>query len=117
MSRTVKVNGNEYHVKSNYQPRPLYAIDELPIGIAEEWFAYAIPADLENDAIDFSARFFEYRGSWYDVNEFESVVNDFKVMGWDGVQTESHFSAVVVQWFNVDGEYRYDEIVVGYVHW
>lgn len=97
-------------IKSNMHTRPLFAVSDLPAGVAADWFSYV-------DADDYSARFFEYRGAWYDVHEFQVAPDGYKARGWDGVQPESYFSAVLVQWFDRDGAYRDDEIVVGYAHW
>lgn len=106
---TKTVSGNTYHVKCNNKPRPLYSLADRP-ELAEE-FDYITGDD------QYSARLFNYRGSWYDYYEFEVAADNFKALGFDGMQGESYFSAVAVRYFDADG-YEYDgEIVVGYIHW
>jgi hypothetical protein len=95
-------------VTSNRIARPLYSANDLSTAVLVEFFDYAI-----NDT-DESAHFFQYRGWWYDAHEFTVAPDEFKARGWDGVQPDSMGTGVAVQWFDRDGEYRYDEIVVGY---
>jgi hypothetical protein len=54
-----------------------------------------------------SAAFFRYKGRLYDLGEFERSW----IEGWDGIQTDSMFSAVIVR-LDPCGEY----VVVGTVY-
>ena len=114
MSKTVKVNGNTYHVKCNRIPRELLAWKQLEHAVIGEWFGEDY--NIGNDDM-WSPRFFQYRGAWYDMFEFERAGHDVSALGFDGVQTESAFSAVVVSYFDRDGYEYEDGIVVGYIHW
>lgn len=104
---------NTYHVKTNRHTRPLISWQELEHEVIGEYFGedYSIAGE------EWSPRFFNYRGAWYDYYEFESARDDVKALGFDGVQFESAFSAVVVSYFNKDGYELDNEIIVGYIHW
>jgi hypothetical protein len=115
MSTTRTVNGRTYHVACNNIPRELVCFAELPEGVADEWFDY-LPRPVTDDE-DWSPRFVQYRGSWYDVHEFEPAGDDLRALGFDGVQTESYFSAVALRYFDRDGVEYDDAVVVGYIHW
>ena len=98
-------------ITTNHHPRPMLRVDELPAGVRAEYFDY-----VNEDSQD-GASFFQYRGWWYDAHEFTVAPNDLKGRGWDGVQTDSAWSGIAVQWFDADGEYREDEIVVASLYW
>ena len=104
------INGTELHVKTNRHPRPLLSFAEIPAS-ARHWFDYVAEDE------QFDARFFSYRGSWYDAREFERADESVAALGFDGVQTDSYFSAVVVSYSDSDGDYLDDAIVAGYLHW
>ena len=76
-----------------------------------EWFDYVTEPDEFNR--------FRYRGEVYDLGEFEAATGDIFSLGFDGWQTESAFSAVVVKLFDEDGSLLGwgDEVIVGYAHW
>jgi hypothetical protein len=79
----------------------------------------------------YETRFFEYRGSWYDVQEFTRIVvadtpqpgfaitvpADSPIAKWQGCQTESAWSAVLVRYPEDDYGVDTESIVVGYSHW
>lgn len=102
----------ELHFKSNRHSRKLYAYAELEHAVIAEWFGDDYPVDDE-----WEHTFFNYRGSWYDMREFERAPDAYKAHGWDAVQTESYFSAVVITYWDYDGYELDDEVIVGYVHW
>lgn len=97
-------------IKSNHQERELFSFEDLPANKKEN-FDYIQGEDR------FSLRLFSYRGSWYDYYEFDRAGDDLKAKGWDGVQTESYFSAVLVTYWDRDGNNLEDSIIVGYCHW
>lgn len=92
--------------KTNGHARDLLTIEELPQGIVEEWFEYVEPDDDQ-----WSARFFEYRGSWYDTSDgFIPTPNlPTGVAIW---QPESCFSAVGIRYVE-----DYSRVIVTHCHW
>lgn len=129
-------------LKTNHHVRPLVAWIDLPESARPD-FEYVIatddgtpPAAWPDEA--YTPRFVLYRGSWYDVHEFQrisressrvrdplaysafgiTVSDDSPIAWWDGAQTESAFSAVVVKWAADEwGEPGSEYVVVGYAHW
>lgn len=110
MSTTVETEHGPLHVKCNNKPRPLVMWHDLP---ESERATFDYVPDSEHEVF----RFFEYRGSWYDDHEFEGAPDSFRALGFDGIQTESYFSAVVLRYYDKDGYAYDDEVVVGYIHW
>jgi hypothetical protein len=112
MSKTIidPADGATMHFKSNHQWRELFMLDALPEKDQAD-FTYIEGEDR------YSTRLFKYRGSWYDTAEFTIAPDRIKALGFDGVSTESYFSAVIVCYFDKDGHYHDDEIIVGYIHW
>lgn len=106
-------------IKTNNKPRALVSLAQLPDGVHAEWFDYVDAAELAGTGEDHSPRFFCYRGSWYDSAEFELAPADIRRHGFDGVQTESYFSAVLLRYFDREGNLidDGDSVVVGYAHW
>lgn len=98
-------------IATNHQPRPLRALYEIPAKAAE-WFDYIEGEDAH------SPRLFEYRGEWYDCHAFERTDSTLGYRpelideGWDFVQTDSAFSAVVFN-YTLD----LDAVVVGRATW
>ena len=113
----------EVTVKTNHVPRELMAGYELPGGVLEREFDY-----LDTDEAC-SPRFFQYRGSWHDSYEFFPIApiraGDHQLMtlrieprspllGWDGYQSDSFFSGLVLKWARDDcGQPDWDRIIVG----
>ena len=94
------------NVITNNKPRMLLMWAELPEGIGESEFDYV------DDADRYDPRFFKYRGAWYDVFEFEYISDQpcyasFRGK-WDGVQTDSFFSGIVLRWVD-----EFDSVIVG----
>ena len=95
-------------VITNNKPRMLLMWAELPEGIGESEFGY-----VEDDADRYEPRFFNYRGVWYDIFEFEYISDQpcFAALRrgkWTLVQTTSYFTGVVIRW------HRYfDSVIVG----
>ena len=111
MSR-IKRDGITVH--SNYGARELVAYNELPES-ALSWFDY-----IDEDE-KYSPRFFQYLGSWYDLNEFlHAGASTMPYSGkspWVGVQNDSIFSATVVRYYECDGDIDQSYVVVGRAHW
>ena len=104
-------------IKTNNVPRDLISGSELPPGIMESEFDY-VPEDDR-----YSPRFFQYRGAWYDAHEFvtigkrsdlrqsfrHDVDDDSPLLAWDGIQTDTYFSGILIRWTDHDCE----RVVVG----
>lgn len=104
------INGTTYHVHTNRHARPLHSyLDLLESERAD--FEYIEGEDR------YSLRLFNYRGAWFDYHEFEVAGHDVKALGFDGVQTDSYFSATVVSYFDREGNELDGEIIVGRIHW
>lgn len=101
-------------VITNNQPRDLFALADLPAK-AQADFDYIDAGD------EHSTRLFQYKGSWYDLHEFTRVQSrgaarfgdhpvdtDSPLRAWDGIQTETFFSGVLVRHID-DG----DRVIVG----
>lgn len=92
--------------KTNNIARDLHALWELPKDVASTDFDY-----LDNDDDNFTPRFFEYRGAWYDTND-GFMVTDNMPNGVDAWQPQSYFSAVGIRYVE-----DYERVVVTYCHW
>ena len=94
------------NVITNNKPRTLLMWAELQEGIGESEFDYV------DDADRYEPRFFNYRGAWYDAFEFEYISDQpcyASLRGkWDGVQTTSYFTGIVVRW-----RQEFESVVVG----
>lgn len=102
MTFTIITNNHEYE---------LHAIDQIPMRVVFDQFDYVLE-DIKdiNTSNDYSPRFFKYRGTWYDVHEFVRIeferTNSFTTVvdkdsplaRWDGVQSDSYFSGIVVKY-------------------
>jgi hypothetical protein len=97
----------KYVVTTNNKPRTLVSLAEVPAGIRSD-FDYITGEDV------YAPRLVQYRGSWYDVNDTEGLApDDLRALGWDVYLTDTFFSGIVFRHFDADGEYRYDNVVVG----
>jgi hypothetical protein len=111
-------------IKTNNVPRDLVTFHEVPL-------KYRPDFDYIDESEHCDVRFFQYRGTWYDVTEFVRIVerakfnggfahpvdSDSPLMKWHGVQTDSFFSGVVVRYpVNERGDIAdCDRVVVGLV--
>lgn len=109
--RTITDEGLEFVFKSDNRPRDLVMWHDVPED-ERHWFDY-VTSDEDRGTF----RFFCFRGSWYDANEFEVAPARFKRLGFDGIQTSSYFDAVILRYFDRDGYAYDDQVVVGYVFW
>lgn len=102
---------------TNNQPRELVCFHNLPESEQSD-FDY-----IEGDD-RFNPRFFKYKGAWYDSGEFIRIIerrdsyngwahqadNDSPLLAWDGIQTESYFSGVLIKQV---AEHDYESVIVG----
>lgn len=113
-------------ITTNNVPRDLITVADL--SEAERTYLDYIPEEEH-----FSPRIFRYRGEVYDVNEFVRIVpmgskdpNAFvtrapegsPLLQWDGIQTDSYFSGVLVRWPLMFPEWPekghdYERVIVG----
>lgn len=113
MSVQIDTERGPIYFISNHKPRAVVSYLDLPEA-EQKNFDYT---DAEEHS---DYRFFEYLGSWYDLSEFTTDTTDeMRARGFDGISTDSYFSATVVKWFDADGIYTPSEgeIVVGRIHW
>lgn len=112
MSKIIDGQYGPMHLKTNYQWRELFALEDARVPEKERAdFDYIEGEDRH------STRLFNYRGSWYDSHEFTIAPDSVKRIGFDGIQSESAFSAVILRYYDDEGYYHDDEIIVGYIHW
>lgn len=91
-------------VTTNNIPRPMVCLADLPAKTQLDF-------DYVREQGDYSERFVQYKGCWYDVYDSQSVTrelgfNQFK--GWHGVVSDSFFSGVLFKLVD-DG----DSVIVG----
>jgi hypothetical protein len=99
-------------IVTNNVPRDVLYWHQLPEDARND-FDY-----LESEEAQQEAKFFEYKDSYYDLHEFDSLGSagyrdELAQQGWHAVQTDSAFSAIVIKWANED----YDSVVVGRASW
>lgn len=92
-------------VITNHHERKVIEAWELPESKRKDFDYLDWPAILEGSD---SARFVEYRGQIYDLDEFTRTPEPLR--DWDGYLSDSYFSGVVFKWA-MDGR----EIVPEYV--
>lgn len=97
-------------ITTNRHKLPLLSGYELTRKEREE-LDYIAPVNDESTWSECTDRFFRYRGSIYDVYEFVRIVPrseqvgfehgvdaDSPLLKWDGIQTNSYFSGIVVKY-------------------
>lgn len=99
-----------HHLTTNRQPRDTHSWHDLSVK-EREWFDYITGDDRH------SLRLFQYRGSWYDYYEFERTSEFFAAEGWDGMQSQSAFDAILISFHGKGGELLDDQVIVGHIHW
>jgi hypothetical protein len=99
---------------TNNHPRPLACLAELPAKVQTD-FDYVVKDG------DYTARFVQYKGCWYDVYDTQAirtvpgvpmgwamvVAEDSPLADWDSIVSETFFSGVL---FRLVGD---DQVVVG----
>ena len=106
-------------VTTNHHPRDLLSGHDLPAGVLQSEFDYA---ELKEDSDEIhSARFFQYRESWYDVHQFSRIGEhtvEPHLAYWDGAQTDSAWSGVLFRYARDEfGEMDGDAVIVGSAYW
>ena len=100
----------ELHVVTNWHKRPKIYWHELTKNEREQ-FDY-----IKEDELEWFSGF-RYRGSVYDLGEFEIAPDIIKREGFDGWQTQSYFDGIAVMYFDREG-YEYDDaVIVAHIHW
>jgi hypothetical protein len=85
---------------TNNHPRPLACLAELPGKVRAEF-------DYVGDG-DYTARFVQYKGHWYDVYDSQACGVGFdQFKGWDGIVSETFFSGVLFRFADED------QVIVG----
>jgi hypothetical protein len=89
-------------ITTNWQARDLIDASELTEEEREE-FDYLDWDKIERG--EDSASFFRYKGTLYDLGEFQRVptVSDGLYQGWDGYQSDTYFSGLLIK-LTDDGE-------------
>lgn len=90
------------------------------------------PEGAESNGEEWTARFFRYRGYWYDAHDFVRIESDVNPPGmrapfahtvpqgdplaqWVGIATDSHATAVLIRWgTDWSGMTDFDTVVAGY---
>ena len=89
-------------ITNNHQ-RQMACLAELPDNVRAD-FDY-----VAKDG-DYTARFVQYKGAWYDVYDSQNITRELgfdQFKGWDGIVSETFFSGVL---FRLVGD---DEVIVG----
>lgn len=96
-------------IVTNHNRRRILDASDLTVKEAE-WFDYLDWDKLEKG--EDSASFFRYRGNVYDLGEFQRVPNYEHFQQWDGYQSDSFFSGIVVKYYSDRNFDPYDDFVI-----
>lgn len=98
---------NQVNITTNHQVRELIDFDDVPKKVREDEFDYV-------NADEGIARFFKYKGEYYDAHEFmvidhkrEALPEAFK--GWGGYHSETAFSGILIKFVDND----FENVVIG----
>ena len=96
-------------IVTNNVPRDLLSAHELDPALREKEFDYISEGEWFEDCHN---RFFQYKGVWYDVNEFSvnTTHPQLPLDKWDGIQTDSFFSGIVIKYCD-----DFEGVIVGRV--
>lgn len=126
-------------ITSNYHQRALVSWLDLSIDdkaefdyILSDEFVPGVETNVWPDECH-SLRFFKYRDSWYDVNQFQrislvtstshnsfalTVEEDSPLASWNASQTDSVWSGILIRWGTEwDGTPSFESVVVGSAYW
>lgn len=81
---------SKLEIFTNNQPRDIIYGFQMPKGQRKN-FDYLNNEDYMNN------QFVQYRGYYYDMNEFMSVNNNSDFKGWDGYSADTYFSGVLIK--------------------
>jgi len=106
-------------ITTNYRPRDLVAVCDIDM-VDQAQFDYVNEGDER-----YYPRLFNYRGEWYDTDEFVRIVpfstsdnsfchrsDDDEMLKWSGIQTQSAFDAVVIRYTD-----DHEGVVAGRATW
>ena len=96
-----------YKITTNNHVRELVSFNELPKAVQSDF-------DYVDEEDRFSPRFVRYREDWYDTSDVMIAPDSIKALGWDGFNSDSHWSGMVYRYFDRDG-YELDGVVIGYL--
>lgn len=110
-------------IRTNNVPRDIINAWELTPAERAEFDYLDWPAiDDGRDSRDF----FRYRGRLYDLSEFSRIIppgserhhpmecDSRSFIGWDGYQSDSYFSGLLIRWARDDsGEPDFERVIVG----
>jgi len=85
------------NIKTNNKPYELKSWSDLSDKARAEFDYITVGSD---DA--YTSRFVQYKGVWYDTNEFQGfnhIQGEPWFKGWDGYQSDTYFSGVVLRWY------------------
>lgn len=105
-------------ITSNYHVKELLSGSEVPYSLFLDNGQFSYVEPLSDDF--YSYRFFNYRGSWWDINEFEraeGTKKDSPINWWDAHSAQSYFDAILVKYPEIDYSTSYEHVIVGYAHW
>jgi hypothetical protein len=91
---------------TNNHARELVSFEQLPESARSD-FDYVTGED------QWSPRFVQYRGSWYDTSDCDGLASNVGITGWDLYASDSFFSGVLFRWPDIDGSIDYESVVVG----
>lgn len=87
--------------------------------------AFLLPPEVraEFDYVDWRAidsgedfrAFVQYRGEWFDLSDVMMAPHSLKALGYDGFNSDSHWSGIAFRYFDRDG-YPLDGVVVASVY-
>lgn len=104
----------EIKIITNNVPRDIVEAYELPIELRDKEFSY-LDWEAINKGED-SASFIKYKGEWYDLQDFSRTeeLHPGHIHEWDGYQSDSFFSGIVVKWAKDDaGHTDFERVIVG----
>jgi hypothetical protein len=103
---------SEITVVTNNHPRDLLSSHELDDKIRAKYFDYIEDGEWFEECYN---RFFQYKGWWYDINEFQQIPALMlkHMKWWDGYSPDTFFSGILVKYAGFDRGFDRDLIIVG----
>ena len=84
------------NIISNNIEREILNFCQLPDNVKSDF-------DYIDDPDNSGAMFAKYKGHYYDLGEFTRAPDSLELLGWQGINTESYFSGVLIR-FTDDNE-------------
>jgi len=105
---------SELVIKTNNVPREIIDGTELPVS---ERLLFPYIDWQAIDAGETGASFFRYKGEVYDLAEIQYLDPTYnmgkKFPNWQGYQSDSFFSGILVRYFDNNGHWLEDAVIVG----